>query len=282
MVLQLNNDRVVANIEGLEAVTDYKSVFVTSEACVYTRHVDPRSNTSEWEKDTTGRLYEVAEVLAAGYTDVSSYYDLESIVKVPRIKALQVNPSKDFRTVDHNSELNVTLEAKELFGEATDNKGLLIQKVYAHEEKDIFKVDYEYTLNEVKEITHQKVILTWHNIDGSENELIKDKGFVKLSKKVSREAVRKRRESIVMLLEIAVMGLLKSSASTPEEYAGPVLLGANLLSDVTAELDQYKNSGRYEPLAAKLPTITATYPFLNQEIAPSVTVIQYIINFLNY
>lgn len=204
------------------------------------------------------------------------------ISNFPRILKYQIDKNQDFRTVNHNTDLTVSLDIEEVFGLESNNRGLLISKIYRMDEKKIFEISYNYNFGIINQVTHQQLVLNWYNEDGELNPLSKDKGFKKLSKKQERDVVFKRRTSIIFLLEVEIIKLLSAGATSDEEAGQMIDLGASLMEDISIEIGKFKNSGHPQPIVDKLTSLQANYPFLSNEIAPGVTVINYVSNFLTY
>lgn len=204
------------------------------------------------------------------------------ISDLPRLLKYQIDKNQDFRRVNHNTDLTVSLDVEEMFGEDQSNRGLLIKKVYRLNEEDLFFIDYLYQFGIIGQVTHQKLTLKWYNEDGQINQIIKDKGFKKLSKKQERDVVFKRRSSIIFLLEVEIIKLLSAGTTNDEEAGQMIDLGATLMEEISIEIGKFKNSGHGQPIVDKLTQLQSTYTFLGGELAPGVTVIGYISNFLNY
>lgn len=226
-------------------------------------------------------VYGKSIISESGLDDVFAQHDHTKVENV-KIKQFQFDENKDFRSVNHKTEVTVCFDKKEIFGTEQSDRALLIKKEYSHQDSLIFFIDYEYKFDSIGQISEQKKILKWMNEDETINTTIKDKGFQKLSKKESRKAVMKRRETAIMLLETQIMTLLSQSASTEAEYASAIITGANMMSDVSVEINKFKDSGVETKLIEKLGTLTGEYTFLTDEISPGVTVIDYIADFLNY
>jgi hypothetical protein len=205
-----------------------------------------------------------------------------AVDKTPRIVALQIDKSKPFQAIDFNNELMVGLDVKTTFGAEQSNRGLLISKTYKNNSDDVAKIDYEFKFNDIGEPSEKRTVISWYNNDGTINEQIKDKGFQLLSFDERRTAVKLRRTSVISLLEIQVMNLLKSGATSPEQANALVGVGANLMSNLSAEVNQFIQSGREDGIVLKLDQLKTTYTFLQANIAPGVTAIDFINEFLNY
>lgn len=206
----------------------------------------------------------------------------DSTPKELRITSLQVDSGKFYHSIDHNIDLNVTLDCEETFGQDTTTRGLLIKKEYIYNNELIFKIDYDYVFDLIRQIVQQGIVLTWYYTDGTECENVKDKGFYHLSTKESRNATKKRREAVIMLLETSIISLLASNSSGETEYLANINMGANLLGEVSVENEKFKQTGLPQPIFDKLNSITAEYPILLSELQPSYTVLQYITDFLTY
>lgn len=203
---------------------------------------------------------------------------------LPKILRYQIDKNKNFQAINHKTELTISLDKDEIYGQDQENKGLLIKKEYKFEDELIFFIEYDYRFNVIGNITHQKLTIKWVNEDGQINDSIKDKRFKRLSNRQIRGVVMNRRNSLVMLLEIKVMELLSSNASNNEDYIASVNVGAELMSEVSAEIDKFKNSGNPSSLINKLNILKSEtkYSFLNNQIVSGVTVIDFIGNFLKY
>ena len=118
--------------------------------------------------------------------------EITNSLNYPKIIKYQFDRSKDFRTIDHNTELIVALKSKEICGTDISNRGLLIKKEYFYDNELIFFIDYAYRFDDVGQISEQSLILKWLNENNQVNNLIKDKGFVPFSKNEMRVAVRKQ------------------------------------------------------------------------------------------
>jgi len=214
------------------------------------------------------------------YTLINGYDEIAGVVeKLPHLKSKLEEHKINCL---NNKEIDISLDSSPVYGTEPSNRGLLLAKEYRYGEDLFFKVSYEYKFNRIGEPSRQRKVLCWYNEDGSENELKKDKGFKKLSVKQRRDSVHKRRESIILLLEIEVMKLLTAGATTDAEAQGSISVGANLMAEITPEIEKYKSSGKTNPLVNKLNALSTTFTFLNNEIAQGITVINYIINFLSY
>lgn len=217
--------------------------------------------------------------------DLNSIFDFDSVEFIQNDLAINKyirNKTVHFHDLDHNKHLTVSLDKEEVFGEEKSNRGLLIKKIYSHNEEELFEINYDYEINSIGAITKQKVLIKWRDIEGNFHPEIKDKGFAKLSKRKSRKATRNRRETVVLLLETKIIELLSSSATTQEEYVASVGLGAEMLAELSIEINKFKNSGVRTHLTNKLEEIKTTYTMLQGEIAPGVTVIDFINDFLDY
>lgn len=285
MILQIKNEKILDLISDLDSVvspSNGDAYFVKEDNKVYSYYKGGKSNNSgKWSEDNID-ICEKVLILDSGYTDVSIHFTDFRQDKTPRIKALQINKNKHFHAVDHNTELTVSLEKEDIYGEVINDRALLIRKEYKHEGIDILKIEYFFSFGVVNDITHKRIVLSWYNNDGTINVEVKDKGNRKLSKKESRTATRKRRETAVLMLEYAILDINKANTSTDAEYQAAVDNGASMLSDVSVEIGKYENSGRVNALETKLNSITGDYPMLLDEIQPSYTILQYIVDFLNY
>lgn len=210
--------------------------------------------------------------------DTTIYTDL----KTPRLKKLQIDKDKDHRAVDWNTELLVTLETEYEYARGVSERGLLKSKTYLHNSEKILKISYDYILNIIGNIEQQEINISWYNEDDTINDLKKEKGFVVFSQDESKKASYKRRESIISMLEADIESMVKAGASTEAEVIAGIEMAKQLLSDVSTEVSIFKTSSDSTPLINKLASITTTYPILNGYVAPNVTVLMYIADFLTY
>lgn len=209
-------------------------------------------------------------------------FDFLTTSAIPRILSYQIDNRKDFRAVDLNSELTISLDSEEVYGQLVGNRGLLLKKKYTHNGIDILFIDYDYQFNSINEITHQRTILYWYNENGQINDLIKDKGWVKLSSKDRTIATVKRREAIIGQLKDTIKLMMSQNANNDLELNASIDYGNSLIAHVSNEIDIFTKSGKSQLLINKLDSSVTLYPFLLDELAPNFTVIDYINNFLNY
>lgn len=263
-----------------------KAGFRNNLDTIYSEDIFPMEGIEWFDLPNNFNLDTHRAVLNNGILSILTIEDFE-ITKnnnKARIVDIQIDPEKDFRSVDLNTELKQGLNSVEHYGELQSNRGLLLKKVYFKDDLEILQIDYDYKFDNINQISEQEVILRWYNNDGSFNDLVKDKGWIKFSDKESTRATVKRREAIIEQLKSSIKQLLSSSASNELELNDSISLGNDLISDVSLELDKFEKSGKSSDLISKLNTLTVKYPLLDMEMTPNTgfTVIDYITNFLNY
>jgi hypothetical protein len=190
---------------------------------------------------------------------------------------------KHFHGIDHNTEIKITTKIKEVYGETQADKGLLIRKEYYSDDSLtdlLFKVDYGYQKSPTGHLTHQSVTMTWINEDGTENIEKKDKGFAAYSPQESRNATRKRRETVIYLLENSLINMLAQAPGGLENLS----IGAKFLEAASPAINSFLNSGlptSIQNFVSQPETITS-FPFLQMELAPGIAVAMFIINGVTY
>lgn len=221
------------------------------------------------------------------FSEIETYEDNTTYApftepKIARIKALQIEPNKDHRAVDWNTELLVTLASEYEYGKTVMDRGLLKSKTYFHKNDKILKITYDYVMNSIGNIEQQEINIAWYNEDDTINENKKEKGFVVFSQDESKKASYKRREAIISMLETDIENMVKGGSSTRQEMVVGIEMAKQLLSDVSTEVSIFKTSSDTMPLINKLENLTYAYPILNGSVAPNVTVLMYISDFLTY
>lgn len=206
-----------------------------------------------------------------------------SLYSEPKIFDYLVDKGKPLHSIDHNIDLTITPRKKEVYGTTLAEKGLLKKKEYYSDDAFsdlLFYIDYDYQKDAFGYLTHQSVKLTWINKDNQDNSLIKDKGFNQLSPSESRIATRKRRESVVYMLESSLIELLMAAPGGAENLQ----TGAEFMAAASPSIEKFYNSGLPDDVAAFVNDsgTQATYPFLLMEVTPGYTVAQFIIDGVTY